>query len=102
MLFRSIAEDSPAVRLYSPSGTQDAYFAGFGWQDTIIFFCDDERFRYRSPRELVDPRSGVVCIPNNYQYGEGRALDEGWLRVTESSDLAISAPRSAASPACAT
>jgi phytoene dehydrogenase-like protein len=24
----------------------------------------------------------VVCIPNNYQYGEGRALDEGWLRVT--------------------
>ncbi len=57
-------------------------FAGFGWRDTIVFFCDDERFRYRSPAELVDPRSGVVCIPNNYRYGEGRALDEGWLRVT--------------------
>ncbi len=57
-------------------------FAGFGWKDTIVFFCDDERFRYRSPAELVDPRSGVVCIPNNYRYGEGRALDEGWLRVT--------------------
>ena len=59
-----------------------AAFAGFGWQDTIVFFCDDERFRYRSPAELVDPRSGVVCIPNNYRYGEGRTLDEGWLRVT--------------------
>ncbi len=57
-------------------------FAGFGWKDTIVFFCDDERFRYRSPAELVDPRSGVVCIPNNYRYGAGRALDEGWLRVT--------------------
>ena len=61
---------------------EPAAFAGFGWKDTIVFFCDDDRFGYRSPRELVDPRSGVVCIPNNYRYGEGRALDEGWLRVT--------------------
>ncbi len=59
-----------------------AAFAGFGWKDTIVFFCDAERFSYRSPKELVDSRSGVICIPNNYQYGEGRALDEGWLRVT--------------------
>ena len=59
-----------------------AAFAGFGWRDTIVFFCDDERFSYRAPADLVDPRSGVVCIPNNYQYGPGRTLDEGWLRVT--------------------
>ena len=26
----TIAKDSPAIRLYSPSGTKDAYFAGFG------------------------------------------------------------------------
>ena len=57
-------------------------FASFGWKDTIVFFCDAERFRYRAPVDLVDPTSGVVCIPNNYHYGEGRALDEGWLRVT--------------------
>ena len=61
---------------------EPAAFAGFGWRDTIVFFCDDERFRYRSPAELVDPRAGVICIPNNYRYGEGRTLDEGWLRVT--------------------
>jgi len=65
------------IATYDPTA-----FAGFGWQDTIVFFCDAERFSYRSPAELVDPRSGVVCIPNNYRYGEGRALDEGWLRVT--------------------
>ncbi len=65
------------IATYAP-----AAFAGFGWQDTIVFFCDAERFSYRSPKGLVDPSSGVICIPNNYQYGGGRALDEGWLRVT--------------------
>ncbi|HEX7782447.1 MAG TPA: membrane protein insertase YidC [Sphingobium sp.] len=27
----TIAKNSPPIRLYSPSGTRDAYFAGFGW-----------------------------------------------------------------------
>lgn len=54
----------------------------FGWKDTILFFCDSEKFRYERARDLVDPRSGVICIPNNYEYSEGRSLDEGWLRVT--------------------
>ena len=27
----SIAKNAPPIRLYSPSGTPDAYFAGFGW-----------------------------------------------------------------------
>ncbi|MDP4879302.1 MAG: FAD-dependent oxidoreductase, partial [Opitutales bacterium] len=55
----------------------------FGWNDTIIFFNTAERFRYaRVDDALVDPTSGVICFPNNYQYGEGRQLDEGFLRVT--------------------
>jgi YidC/Oxa1 family membrane protein insertase len=28
---QTIEKDSPPVRLFSPSGTSDAYFAGFGW-----------------------------------------------------------------------
>ncbi len=27
----TVAKDSPPVRLFSPAGTSDAYFAGFGW-----------------------------------------------------------------------
>jgi phytoene dehydrogenase-like protein len=55
----------------------------FGWDDTIIFFNTAERFRYaRVENELVDPSSGVICFPNNYQYGAGRQLEEGYLRVT--------------------
>jgi phytoene dehydrogenase-like protein len=54
----------------------------FGWDDTIIFFNDAERLHYARPEELVDPRSGVICCPNNYQYRGGRQLPEGILRVT--------------------
>jgi len=53
-----------------------------GWDDTIIFFNDAERLHYLRPPELVDPRSGVICCPNNYQYSGGRQLAEGILRVT--------------------
>ncbi|MEO0509370.1 MAG: FAD-dependent oxidoreductase [Verrucomicrobiota bacterium] len=54
----------------------------FGWDDTIIFFNTRERFHYgRCENELVDPTSGVICFPNNYDYGN-RQLDEGFLRIT--------------------
>ncbi len=55
----------------------------FGWDDTIIFFNTRERFHYGAARdELVDPTSGVICFPNNYQYGNDRQLSEGLLRIT--------------------
>lgn len=55
----------------------------FGWDSTIIFFNTTDRFRYaRVEDQLVDPTSGVICLPNNYSYGDGRQLSEGFLRVT--------------------
>ncbi|MSU24113.1 MAG: NAD(P)/FAD-dependent oxidoreductase [Opitutus sp.] len=57
--------------------------AELGWgSDTIIFFNDSERFHYERPATQVDPRSGVICLPNNFDYGPGRELSEGILRVT--------------------
>jgi phytoene dehydrogenase-like protein len=54
-----------------------------GWgEDTIVFFNDSARFDYARPDEAVDPRSGVICIPNNFDYGPGRKLNEGIVRVT--------------------
>ncbi len=52
-----------------------------GWKDTIVFFNDSERLQYRRPEGPVDTRSGVICIPNNYDFGQER-MDEGMLRVT--------------------
>ena len=56
--------------------------AAWGWgEDTIIFFNDSERFEYARAEELVDPRSGVICFPNNFEYG-GAQLPEGLFRIT--------------------
>lgn len=53
-----------------------------GWgDDTIVFFNDSARFEYARPDAAVDIRSGVICFPNNFQFG-GRTLAEGMLRVT--------------------
>lgn len=57
--------------------------AELGWgDDTIVFFNDSERFDYVQPEEQVDVRSGVICIPNNFDFGPERTLPEGVVRVT--------------------
>ena len=57
--------------------------AEFGWgDDTIVFFNDSAKFDYAQPKEAVDPRSGVICIPNNFDFGPGRLLPAGMVRVT--------------------
>lgn len=56
--------------------------AEWGWgDDTIIFFNDSDRFEYARARAQVDPRSGVICVPNNFDFGAER-LPEGIFRVT--------------------
>ena len=56
--------------------------ADFGWEETIVFYNDADVFRYERPDGLTDPRSGVICIPNNYRYPNGEQMPEGQLRVT--------------------
>ena len=57
--------------------------AEIGWgDDTIIFFNDSALFDYARPEAAVDPRSGVICLPNNFDYGPDTRLPEGIFRVT--------------------
>jgi phytoene dehydrogenase-like protein len=51
-----------------------------GCDRTVIFFNDSEKFHWEQPQELVDARSGVICSPNNFAYGE--PLVEGMVRIT--------------------
>jgi phytoene dehydrogenase-like protein len=51
-----------------------------GCGHTTMFFNTAEEFDWRQPAELVDPRSGVICSPNNFLYDE--PLAEGAMRVT--------------------
>ncbi|HVU19005.1 MAG TPA: NAD(P)/FAD-dependent oxidoreductase [Candidatus Didemnitutus sp.] len=56
--------------------------ASWGWgDDTIVFFNDSDRFAYHRPDEAVDPRSGVICLPNNFDFG-AEHLPEGVFRTT--------------------
>lgn len=57
--------------------------AALGWgSDTIVFFNDSPHFSYERPGARVDPRSGVICFPNNFDFGPERSLSEGWFRCT--------------------
>jgi len=56
--------------------------AALGGSDTIVFFNDSPRFDYACPAGPVDVRSGVICIPSNFDYGSERTLPEGIFRVT--------------------
>jgi phytoene dehydrogenase-like protein len=51
-----------------------------GYDKTIVFFNDSEKMHYEKPGELADVRSGVVCSPNNFHYGE--PMPENVVRIT--------------------
>jgi phytoene dehydrogenase-like protein len=57
--------------------------AALGWgDDTIVFFNDSPRLHYARAEAQVDTRSGVICLPNNFDYGPGAALPDGLFRCT--------------------
>jgi phytoene dehydrogenase-like protein len=58
----------------------DKEFAKMGYDTTIAFYNNSDRFDYRKPDELVDVSSGVICCPNNFQFEN--PLPEGIIRIT--------------------
>ncbi len=57
-----------------------------GHERTITFFNDWEKFDWRASQPPCDVRSGVICSPNNFDYGE--PLDEAGLGVMRITSLA--------------
>jgi phytoene dehydrogenase-like protein len=57
--------------------------SALGWgDDTIVFFNESEKFTYARSEAQVDTRSGVICIPNNFDFGPEAHLPEGLFRCT--------------------
>jgi phytoene dehydrogenase-like protein len=54
--------------------------AALGFDSTIVFFNEADRFDYHRPEGLIDSRSGVICCPNNY--ASKTPLPEGLVRTT--------------------
>jgi phytoene dehydrogenase-like protein len=57
-----------------------------GHRETIVFYNNQDRFLYERPEDPLDLRSGIICSPNNFQYPDGRELEEGLLRITSLSN----------------
>jgi phytoene dehydrogenase-like protein len=55
-----------------------------GFDKTIVFYNDSPTFHWERPDDaLCDPRTGVICSPNNYDYGGSNGgLPEGVIRLT--------------------
>ena len=52
----------------------------FGFDETIIFYNDSEKFHWQRPDGLTDLRSGGISAANNFAFDE--PLAEGLVRVT--------------------
>lgn len=53
-----------------------------GHDQTIVFYNNQEKFRYAPPVEPIDLDSGIICSPNNFRYANGQQLEEGYIRIT--------------------
>ena len=84
---RSLPADGGEISFNEAIFTLDRQPADFGHQETIIFYNDAERFRYRPPEEPLDLGSGIICSPNNFDYGDAGQV-EGCVRVTALADPA--------------
>ena len=51
-----------------------------GYDTTITFFNNSDRFDYRKPEDMVDVSSGVICCPNNFRFES--PLPEAMIRIT--------------------
>ena len=54
--------------------------AELGINETATFFSRTDRLHYEPAEGPIDPRSGVICCPDNYRYDE--PLDEHSVRIT--------------------
>ncbi|ODT85034.1 MAG: membrane protein insertase YidC, partial [Sphingobium sp. SCN 64-10] len=60
----TIAKDSPPVRLFSPSGTKDAYFASFGWSGEGVKLPDANSL-WTADRQTLTPATPVTLRWDN-------------------------------------
>ncbi len=58
----------------------DKEMSEMGYDTTITFYNNSDKFNYRKPEKLVDISTGVICCPNNFQFDS--PLPEAMIRVT--------------------
>ena len=83
----TIAKDSPPVRIFSPEGSADAYFAGFGWTGQGVALPDASTV-WTATGDVLAPNKPVTLTWSN---GQGQAfaiklsVDDGYLFTVQQS-----------------
>ncbi len=85
----SIAKNAQPVRLYSPSGTQDAYFAGFGWTGEDVK-APDANTLWTAQGITLTPTTPVTLSWDN---GQGQTFR---IRLSVDANYLIAAEQSVA------
>ncbi|MDF0489150.1 membrane protein insertase YidC [Sphingomonas sp. H39-1-10] len=77
----TVAKDSPSIRLFSPSGTEHAYFAGFGWSgDGVTTPGADTVFTASAP--VLTPAQPVTLAwtnPQGQRFSIRIAVDDRYM-----------------------
>ena len=60
--------------------------AEHGYDTTITFFNNHDRFCYQRATEPLDVRSGVICCPNNFAFTDNPLPDQ-LMRITSIADF---------------
>src|SRR3546814_11759943 len=68
---QTIKKDSPPVRLFSPSGTKDSYFGGFGWTGDGLK-APDANTVWAARGDKLPPSTPVTLRWNN---GQGQIFE---------------------------
>src|SRR3546814_17433833 len=68
---QTIKKDSPPVRLFSPSGTKDSYFGGFGWTGDGLK-APDTNTVWAARGDKLTPSTPVTLRWNN---GQGQIFE---------------------------
>jgi YidC/Oxa1 family membrane protein insertase len=77
----TIKEDSPPIRLFSPGGTQDAYFAGFGWSGDGVALPGPDTLWAASATTLAPGKPVTLSWtnPQNLRFEIGLAIDDAYM-----------------------
>ncbi len=55
-----------------------------GFEHSIIFFSNRDKFRFRRPDEPFEVNDGVICVPDNFEYET--PLQTDMVRITNKAD----------------
>lgn len=72
------------ISLMESINALDAPAASLGAEESVVFYSNTAAPRYRKPDKPVDVDCGVICYPENFDYGE--PLKEGMVRISNLAD----------------